>query len=74
MDEATMLDVLARSPEGVLELYSHPAVNDDTPITASMRDYRHADELAALCSPRVRQAIAATGARRGAFSDVLAFA
>lgn len=74
MDEATMLDVLARLPEGVLELYSHPAVGDDAPITASMRDYRHADELAALCSPRVRQAIAATGARRGAFSDVFAFA
>jgi chitin disaccharide deacetylase len=72
MDEATMLDVLARAPDGVLELYSHPAIDDDAPVTQSMRHYRHADELAALCSPRVARAIAATGAQRGGFSDVFA--
>jgi chitin disaccharide deacetylase len=70
MDEATLLDLLARAPDGVLELYSHPAVDDTTPITQSMRGYRHADELAALCSPRVAQAIAATHAQRGAFADL----
>ncbi|KND59215.1 cellobiose phosphotransferase system celC [Candidatus Burkholderia verschuerenii] len=72
MNEATMLDLLARAPDGVLEVYSHPAIDEAAPITHAMRDYRHADELAALCSPRVAQAIAATGAKRGAFSDVFA--
>ena len=35
-----------------------------------MRDYRHADELAALLSPRVAAAIEAAGATRGGFADV----
>jgi hypothetical protein len=35
-----------------------------------MRDYRHADELAALLSPRVEAAIEAAGATRGGFTDV----
>lgn len=72
MDETAMLESVARAPNGVLELYSHPAVEGHEPITHSMRDYRHADELAALCSPRVAQAISATGAWRGAFSDIVA--
>jgi hopanoid biosynthesis associated protein HpnK len=72
MDDAAVLAILARAPHGVLEIYSHPAIDDSAPITQSMRSYRHADELAALCSPRVAQAIAATGARRGGFSDVFA--
>jgi chitin disaccharide deacetylase len=70
MDEAALLALLARPCDGVLEIYSHPAMRDVAPITASMRDYRHADELAALCSPRVAQAIAATGAMHGGFADV----
>jgi chitin disaccharide deacetylase len=77
MDEAAMLALLERPCEGVLEIYSHPALRDARPITESMRDYRHADELAALCSPRVAQAIAemaATGAMHGGFSDVFEFA
>ncbi|SAK71041.1 hopanoid biosynthesis associated protein HpnK [Caballeronia calidae] len=74
MDEAALLALLARAPEGVLEIYSHPATEGAAPITPSMRDYRHADELAALCSPRVRRAIEATGAMRGGFADVFNFA
>jgi chitin disaccharide deacetylase len=70
MDEATMLALLKHPRRGVLEVYSHPAVGDDAPITSSMHGYRHADELAALCSPRVAQAIAATGAMHGAFADI----
>jgi chitin disaccharide deacetylase len=72
MDEATLLTWLARMPDGVLELYSHPATDGDAPITDSMRDYRHADELAALCSPRVAQAVVETGALHGGFSDIFA--
>jgi hypothetical protein len=35
-----------------------------------MPDYRHADELAALVSPRVRAAVQRLGVRCGGFSDV----
>ncbi|SAK68533.1 YdjC-like family protein [Caballeronia fortuita] len=73
MDEAAWLAWLANAPEGVLEIYSHPAM-EGTPLTPSMRDYRHADEFAALCSPRVRRAIEATGAMRGGFADVFGHA
>ena len=73
MDEAALLAVLARAPEGVLEIYSHPATQGG-PLTPSMRDYRHADELAALCSPRVARAIESTGAMHGGFADVFGYA
>jgi len=56
MDEAVMLDILEQLPEGLSEVYLHPASHG--PINESMADYRHADELAALLSPRVRHAIA----------------
>ncbi|WP_109124506.1 hopanoid biosynthesis-associated protein HpnK [Dyella sp. C11] len=56
MDEQALLEVLERLPEGLSELYLHPATHGD--ITPAMVDYRHADELAALLSPRVRRAVA----------------
>ncbi|WP_042303067.1 hopanoid biosynthesis-associated protein HpnK [Paraburkholderia kururiensis] len=75
MDEQVLLDTLARLPDGVGEIYCHPAAPADAgegPITASMHAYRHADELAALLSPRVAAAIEAAGAVRGGFADVFA--
>jgi hopanoid biosynthesis associated protein HpnK len=55
MSEEVVLDVLGQLPSGLSELYLHPALHDG--LTAGMADYRHADELAALLSPRVRSAI-----------------
>ncbi len=55
MDEDVMLRMLRDLPAGLTELYLHPAVHGG--LTAGMADYRHADELAALLSPRVRSAI-----------------
>jgi hopanoid biosynthesis associated protein HpnK len=59
MDEHALLDVLERLPPGLTEIYAHPATRHG--LTPAMRDYRHSDELAALLSPRVRDAIAALG-------------
>lgn len=56
MDEAALLEVLDDLPAGVSEIYLHPAVRDH--LVPSMAQYRHADELAALLSPRVRAAAA----------------
>ncbi len=69
MDESQLLAILARLPRGVTEIYMHPAIR--TGIASSMRTYRHADELAALLSPRVREALAALNVRRGGYGDIL---
>ena len=67
MDEARLLEFLAKLPEGVTEIYLHPAVESGAVIAPSMSGYRHADELAALLSPKVRAAINACGAGTGGF-------
>jgi len=72
MDEAVLLAALARLPDGVGEIYLHPAVISGAHIAPSMDGYRHADELAALLSPRVRAALDIATRRRGGFADVLA--
>ena len=70
MNEAAWLAALQRLPQGVGEIYCHPAAAGDGPITPAMRTYRHEEELAALLSPRVAAAITAAGATRGGFADV----
>lgn len=68
MTEEVMLKILARLPAGVTEIYLHPAATSGA-LAQSMSDYRHADELAALLSPRVRLALGHTGVQRGGFRD-----
>jgi hopanoid biosynthesis associated protein HpnK len=73
MDETRLLSVLARLPAGVTEIYLHPAVASGSPIAQSMSRYRHAEELAALLSPRVRAAAAAAAAEglaHGGYADL----
>jgi chitin disaccharide deacetylase len=71
MDETKMLAVLARLPPGITEIYLHPAVQSGSAMAKSMSKYRHADELAALLSPRVRAAIAAGGFGHGGYTDLM---
>ncbi|HEY2590978.1 MAG TPA: hopanoid biosynthesis-associated protein HpnK [Steroidobacteraceae bacterium] len=70
MDEAALLAILERLPQGATEIYLHPATHSGETIAPSMAGYRHADELAALLSPRVATAIALCGAERGGFLDL----
>jgi hopanoid biosynthesis associated protein HpnK len=65
VDENTLVDILGKLPPGVTEVYLHPAVDTQGPITSTMSEYRHSAELAALLSPRVASAVAATGATLG---------
>ena len=69
MTETRLLEVLARLPPGITEIYLHPAVESGTAIAPSMAGYRHGEELAALLSPSVRAAITAAGAACGGFRD-----
>jgi predicted glycoside hydrolase/deacetylase ChbG (UPF0249 family) len=70
MDEAKLLAILARLPAGITEIYLHPATRSGRVIADSMTRYRHADEFAALLSPRVRAAIEAAGCGRGGYADL----
>lgn len=74
-DEDALLATLRRlPPAGVGEVYLHPALESGTAIAASMAGYRHADEFAALVSPRVtdaRACLRASGYRFGGFADLL---
>ena len=42
---------------GTTELYCHPGVLPDPEVARWMPNYQHDKETAALCSPRVRQAL-----------------
>jgi hypothetical protein len=70
MTEATLLEVLARLPPGITEIYLHPATVSGSGIAPSMVDYRHADELAALLSPRVHDAVAQLAGASGGYTDI----
>ncbi|QIE23904.1 Chitooligosaccharide deacetylase [Caballeronia sp. SBC1] len=70
MDELAFIKALGTLPDGVNEIYCHPAIPGDGALAPSMSDYRHADELTALVSPRVAAAMDAMGLARGGFSDV----
>jgi len=65
MTEGRLLGLLKNLPEGVSEIYLHPATSDDFEDAAP--GYRYAEELAGLCAPEVVRA--ARNVRRGGFSD-----
>ncbi len=57
MDEQVLLEILRHLPDGLSEIYLHPATRNQ--LTPAMAGYRHTDELAALLSPQVREFISA---------------
>jgi hopanoid biosynthesis associated protein HpnK len=70
MDETTVLRRLRELPAGTTEMYFHPATRRCPEIDRGMSDYRHEAELAALTSPRVREALDALNIRPIAFADL----
>jgi len=75
-DSAALLQSLHGLPRGGIgELYVHPALESGAAIAPMMRSYRHADEFAALVSPRVAWAcdcLRVQGFRFGGFGDLAA--
>jgi hopanoid biosynthesis associated protein HpnK len=69
MTETRLLRLLAHLPAGLSEIYFHPAARRDDCITRLMPDYEHTAELAALISPRVRQAMQAAAVLRTSFGE-----
>ena len=56
MTEDHLLQLAPRLPEGRSEIYFHPASRRDATLDRLMPEYRHEQELTALCSPDVRAA------------------
>jgi hopanoid biosynthesis associated protein HpnK len=68
--EARLAALIPHLPDGVSEIYFHPATRLSTKLARTMPGYRHADELAALVSPEVRRLVAAHGIVRTSFSEL----
>ncbi|WP_150293745.1 hopanoid biosynthesis-associated protein HpnK [Sphingobium estronivorans] len=60
--------LLEHLPDGLTEIYVHPATG---PYAGSAPGYRYAEELAALTAPLAKQAVARNGIILGRFADFI---
>jgi hopanoid biosynthesis associated protein HpnK len=71
MTHSRLQGLTAHLPEGVTEIYTHPATSSD--FAGAAPGYRYQEELDALTSPELRRQIAAAGVASGGFADALNF-
>ena len=67
-----VVSMLRELPEGVTEMYFHPATGPWAGIDPQIAAYDFAGETDALTSADVRTALAASGARLTTYSEILA--
>lgn len=67
LDTARLRGLIANLPDGLTEIYAHPATDDAYPGHAPGYAYRA--ELAALIDPLAREATSRDGIERGCFAD-----
>ncbi|MBI1776122.1 MAG: hopanoid biosynthesis-associated protein HpnK [Proteobacteria bacterium] len=70
MAEAQVLALLERLPDGVCEMYFHPATRRTPELLRDNPGYAYEGELEALTSPRVKAALAQRGLTPIAFRDL----
>lgn len=68
MTRARVAGLIRNLPEGVTELYTHPATAGGFPGAAP--GYRYEEELAALVGAEARDAVTCSGAKLSAFSTI----
>lgn len=68
--EERLLALIPLLPPGISEIYAHPATEDAASMPHAVADYRYRDELDALTSPRVRDALKAAGITPTRFSNL----
>jgi hopanoid biosynthesis associated protein HpnK len=68
MTESRVAGLLAHLPDGLTEIYFHPATSNSFPGSAP--DYCYTDELAALVAPRIVRAATGAGIRLIGYSDL----
>jgi hopanoid biosynthesis associated protein HpnK len=69
MTHSRLQGLIAHLPDGITEIYTHPATASG--FAGAAPGYRYQDELAALVSPSLRRQIAATGLTSGGFSGAV---
>jgi len=67
MTHSRLAGLIAHLPDGVTEIYTHPATSRG--FAGAAPGYRYQEELAALTSPELRRQIAAAGIDSGGFAD-----
>jgi hopanoid biosynthesis associated protein HpnK len=70
MTEARLLSLLPHLPDGVSEIYFHPATARGPALTRAMPSYVHEQEFQALISPTARRLIAEAGIRLIGYQDL----
>ena len=70
LTEQRIAGILRYLPNGITEIYSHPATSDS--FAGATSGYRYRDELAALIAPSIKELVRATVAQVGGFSDFAA--
>jgi hopanoid biosynthesis associated protein HpnK len=70
MGEERVLALLPHLPDGISEMYFHPAVERTRELEVAMPGYRGRDEFAALTSPAVRRRIDELGITLVSYSDL----
>jgi chitin disaccharide deacetylase len=71
MTASRLAGLIAHLPEGVTEIYTHPATAPD--FAGAAPGYRYQEELAALTSPELRRQIAEARVFSGGFADAINF-
>ncbi|MGZ5936665.1 MAG: hopanoid biosynthesis-associated protein HpnK, partial [Rhizomicrobium sp.] len=66
MTPARVLGLIENLPDGLTEIYLHPATG---PYRGSAPGYRYAEELSALVAPRIVAASRNSAVTRGGFAD-----
>jgi hopanoid biosynthesis associated protein HpnK len=70
MVEDRVLGLIPHLPDGISEIYFHPAAQRTPSVASAISSYRRTEELAALLSPLVRERIAESGIRLVSYSDL----
>jgi chitin disaccharide deacetylase len=71
MVEDRLFRLIAHLPDGVSEIYLHPATERTPELAAAMPEYRHQEEFAALLSTRLKTRIAELGIALVSYSDLV---
>jgi chitin disaccharide deacetylase len=67
MTEPRLRSLLRLLPAGIVEIYTHPATRNE--FCGHAPGYDYMGELAALCHPEIRSAVAKSGHLAGGYSD-----
>ena len=70
MTEQRIAGLIRNLPPGCTEIYTHPATSAE--FAGAAKGYAYAGELAALLSPRCREALRETAASVGGYADLIA--